>query len=258
MEMKRSSIALIILGYLFTAWMFLTASGSASAAEVGVPLRHANVNLSDTGSLQRGARYFVNYCLSCHSVSYMRYERMADDLDISHDILESNLMFAASKKGALMKAAMTEEQGKEWFGKAPPDLSVMARVKSPDYLFTYLTGFYPDSSSATGWNNVVYPQVAMPHVMWEQQGMQEPIQAEGEDKGTAGSGAPTEFKQLQAGMMSSSEFDTAMHDLTSFLVYVAEPAKLKRYTIGLWVLMFLGVLLTLTWFLKKEYWRDVH
>lgn len=237
----------------------LTVSSAALAAEVGVPLRHANVNLSDTGSLQRGAKYFVNYCLSCHSVSYMRYERMADDLDISHEILESNLMFAASKKGALMKAAMTQEQGKEYFGAAPPDLSVIARVKSPDYLYTYLTGFYPDESTATGWNNIVYPQVAMPHVMWQEQGLQEPIKPEGEGKGAdAHSTAPIAFNQLQAGQMTPTEFDVAMADLTSFLVYVAEPAKLKRYTMGVWVLMFLSVLLVLTWLLKKEYWRDVH
>lgn len=237
------------------------AAGIAQAAEVGIPLRSVNVNLSDRGGLQRGAATFVNYCLSCHSASYMRYERMANDLGISDEVLLNNLMFATDRKGSLMTTNMPAAESKEWFGKTPPNLSLIARVKSPDYLYTYLTGFYPDDATVTGWNNVAFPNAAMPHVMYAEQGLQVPVShSGGGGAGEAGAHGDEviQFELVQAGNMTPAEFDNRMTDLVNFLVYLAEPAKLKRYGIGIWVTLFLLVLLGLTYLLKKEYWKDVH
>jgi len=220
------------------------------AAEATEPLDSAYINLDDKASLQRGARLFVNYCLSCHSAAYMRYNRMADDIGISEKALRDNMLFAADKPGDLMKVAMAEDEAKSWFGTAPPDLSVITRVRKPDWVYSYLRRFYVDPDSPHGWNNTLFPNVAMPHVLYELQGVQ---RFTGHDD----HGEP-QFEVVSPGRMSPEEYDKAMADLTNFMVYMGEPAKLQRYSIGAMVMLFLVVLSVLVYFLKKEYWRDIH
>lgn len=220
------------------------------AAEATEPLDPVYINLDNKASLQRGARLFVNYCLSCHSASYMRYTRMAEDLGIGEDNLRENLMFATDKPGELMEIALTEADGKSWFGTAPPDLTLIARVRKPEWIYSYLRRFYWDPESPHGWNNSLFENVAMPHVLYELQGVQ---RLTGHDE----EGYP-QFEMQSPGRMSQAEYDEAMKDLTNFLVYLGEPAKLQRYMIGAIVILFLVGLFVLVYFLKKEYWRDVH
>ena len=213
-----------------------------------------DINLADKASLQRGAKTFVNYCLSCHSAAYMRYERMGTDLGINEQLLRKNLMLATEKPGDTMTVTMSEDGAKKYFGVVPPDLSLTARSKGPNWIYTYLRSFYWDKSSPTGWNNVLFPNVAMPHVLYRLQGYRE-AEFEG-----AGGGVQhfAGYIEKTPGQMSNKEFDAAMRDLTNFMVYLAEPAKLVRYKIGVWVMIFMGVLILLTYATKKEYWRDVH
>jgi len=220
------------------------------AAEATEPLDSAYINLNDKASLQRGAKLFVNYCLSCHSASYMRYSRMADDLGISDKALRDNMMFATDKPGELMKVAMAPGDAKNWFGTAPPDLTVITRVRKPDWVYSYLRRFYIDPESPPGGNNTLFPNVAMPHVLYKLQGVQRLA-------GHNDHGNP-QFEMVKQGSMSPEEYDKAMADLTNFMVYMGEPAKLERYSIGAMVMLFLIVLAVLVYFLKKEYWRDVH
>jgi ubiquinol-cytochrome c reductase cytochrome c1 subunit len=225
-------------------------SPAALAAEATEPLDPVYVNLNDKASLQRGAQLFVNYCLSCHSAKFMRYSRMAEDLGISEDNLRQNMLFAGERPGDLMKVSMSEEHGRRWFGTAPKDLSVITRERKPEWVYTYMRRFYVDPESPHGWNNTLFPNVAMPHVMYKLQGAQ---RLEGHDE----DGRP-QFETQSPGNMTAEEYDKAMQDLTAFLVYLGEPAKLKRYSVGAMVMLFLVVLLTLVYFLKKEYWRDIH
>ncbi len=212
------------------------------------------INLADQASLQRGAKTFVNYCLSCHSAAYMRYERMGSDLGINEQLLRENLMLATEKPGDTMTVTMSEDGAKKWFGVVPPDLSLTARSKGPNWIYTYLRSFYWDKSSPTGWNNVLFPNVAMPHVLYRLQGYRE-AEFEG---ATGGLRHFAGYVEKTPGQMSNEEYDAAMRDLTNFMVYLAEPAKLVRYKIGIWVMIFMGVLVFLTYATKKEYWRDVH
>ena len=217
-------------------------------------LDSVDINLADKASLQRGAKTFVNYCLSCHSAAYMRYERMGPDLGINEQLLRENLMLATEKPGDTMTVAMSEDAARNYFGVVPPDLSLTARSKGPNWIYTYLRSFYWDKSSPTGWNNTLFPNVAMPHVLYRLQGYRE---AEFEDA-TTGVQHFAGFVEKTPGQLSNDEYDAAMRDLTNFMVYLAEPAKLVRYKIGIWVMIFMGVLVLLTYATKKEYWRDVH
>jgi ubiquinol-cytochrome c reductase cytochrome c1 subunit len=232
-------------------------------------LETVKIDLSDKPSLQRGARTFVNYCLSCHSLSYMRYNRMGQDLGISDELVKENLMFAADKTGALMKAAMPREDAKLWFGTAPPDLSLVTRSRSPNWFYTYMLSFYRDDKSPTGWNNILFPHVAMPNVLYELQGQQravyrtEQLEAFTEKDGKLVKKLTEEevfdhFEIEKPGTMSAEQYQAAMRDLTNFLVYAGEPAKLVRYQIGIGVLVFLGIFFVVAYLLKKEYWKDVH
>lgn len=227
------------------------------------------IDLSDKPSLQRGARIFVNYCLSCHSASYMRYNRMGRDLGISDELVKQNLLFAADKVGDLMKAVMRAKDAKDWFGTAPPDLTLVARSRGPEWIYNYLRGFYRDESALSGWNNIVFPHVAMPDVLYEWQGEQRAIFKTVEQKmSVEHDGKPTEeiiktrvfdrFEIAKPGSMTPEQYDSAMRDLTNFLVYLGEPAKLVRYRVGVYVLLFLAVFLVLAYLLKKEYWKDIH
>jgi len=230
----------------------------AHAAGGGMELQPAEVDLEDTASLQRGAKLFVNYCVSCHSASYMRYKRIGTDLDIPDDMVEENLMFTTDKIGETMNVAMRPEDAEDWFGVAPPDLSVIARSRGPDWLNTFLLTFYEDRERPTGVNNLAFPQTAMPHVLWELQGIQRPVVESASD----GHGGQDEeivgFETAVPGELSEKEYRQAVGDLVNFLVYLAEPAKLVRYRVGFWVILFLLGFLVLAYVLKKEYWRDVH
>ena len=239
----------ILATLLFLLIPVLASASGGSDANLDSP----NIDLADRSSLQRGARTFVNYCLSCHGASYMRYERMAKDLGISDELLRENLMFSTDKPGELMVTSMPEDGAKQWFGVIPPDLSVTARYRSPDWIYTYLRSFYVDESTPTGWNNVLFPNVAMPNVFHEWQGPRRANFAE-----TEGGKHFESFEQISDGQMTNEEFDSAIQDLTNFMVYLAEPAKLVRYRIGLWVTIFMVLFTIFAYFLKKEYWRDVH
>ncbi len=231
----------------------------AGAAGGGkVPLEPANIDLTDNASLQRGARLFVNYCLSCHSAAYQRYNRMGRDIGLDQELVEENLMFATDKVGDLMKVAVRREDAEKWFGKKVPDLSLVARSRGADWLYTYLISFYVDPSRPWGVNNRVFKDVGMPHVLWELQGLYAPVYREG----TGPDGEPVQkvvdYEMVKAGSMTAEEFEQAMRDLTNFLTYTAEPARLDRQRVGVWVLLFLAVFSVVAYLLKKEYWKDVH
>lgn len=228
------------------------------------------IDLNDKLSLQRGARIFVNYCLSCHSAAYMRYHRMGHDLGISDELVKENLLFAADKVGDLMKAVMPREDAKLWFGTAPPDLTLIARSRGPEWIYTYMRSFYRDDKSPSGWNNIVFDNVAMPHVLYEWQGQQravfQTIKRKVVTKGPDGKKVEKLVEEkvfdrlelVKPGTMPPAQYDAAMRDLTNFFVYLGEPAKLVRYDIGIYVLLFLAVFAVVAYLLKKEYWKDVH
>jgi len=230
----------------------------ALAGGGGVKLDKADIDLHDQDSLRRGAKLFVNYCLSCHSAAYMRYNRMGQDLGLTDAQVKENLMFAAEKVGETMTIAMPAEDAKRWFGTKVPDLSVVARARGADWLYSYLRGFHLDSSRPWGVNNSVFKDVGMPHVLWELEGLKKPVYEvrknhEGEEeKHIVG------FEMVQPGKLSRAEYDLAVRDLVNFMVYLGEPAKLVRYKIGLWVLLYLAILFVVAYALKKEYWKDVH
>ena len=221
-------------------------------------LMHMDVDLSDQQSLQRGAKIFVNYCLSCHSAAYMRYNRMGEDLEISDDILKENLMFGADKVGDVMSISMRHEDSINYFGVAPPDLSVIARSRGPDWLYTYFQTFYVDDSRPFGVNNLVYKDVAMPHVLWELQGMQRLLHLEETGSVYYNPNYKNSLELVTAGKQTEKEYDRTVRDLVNYLVYIGEPIKLKRTKIGVWVMFYLFIFLVVAYMLKKDYWRDIH
>ena len=243
--------------------------GIAFASGGGHKYDAVKIDLNDKASLQRGARIFINYCLSCHSASYMRYSRMGDDLGISDELVKENLLFAAEKPGELMKAVMPRDDAKLWFGTAPPDLSLVARSRGPEWFYTYMRSFYRDDKSPSGWDNTVFQHVAMPHVLYEWQGQQRAVyRIEPRKSIVVQDGKKIEkviedkvfdrFEIEKPGSMTVAQYDAAMRDLTQFMVYLGEPAKLVRYRTGIFVLVFLGIFLVIAYLLKKEYWKDVH
>ena len=228
----------------------------ALASSAGLKLDRAPVDLSDLPSLQRGAQVFVNYCLNCHSASYMRYNRL-HDLGLSDQQIRDNLMFAAEKVGETMTVAMRSKDAAQWFGAPPPDLTVVARSRGADWLYTYLRTFYRDGGRPTGWNNLAYPSVAMPHVLFELQG----IQALKVEEGTDAHGHKTHTSHLvleTPGSMTHVQYDRLVGDLVNYLTYMGEPAGMSRVQIGIGVLLFLTVFIVVSWLLKRAYWRDVH
>ena len=225
-------------------------------ANEGAHLERAPIDPNNQASLQRGAQVFVNYCLSCHSAAYMRYNRMAD-IGLSDAQIKANLLFAGEKVGDTMTVAMAKKDAKAWFGAAPPDLSVEARARGADWLYGYLRGFYRDDTRPTGWNNTVYDKVAMPHVLWQLQGQQV---LKVEDRVDA-HGVKAEAHALvldKPGSMSPAEYDATIADLVNYLVFMGEPAKNQRLQLGLIVLLFLGLLFVVAYYLKKEFWKDIH
>jgi ubiquinol-cytochrome c reductase cytochrome c1 subunit len=228
------------------------------AAGGSVHLDKADVDLHNKASLQNGARLFVNYCLSCHSAAYMRYNRMGQDLGLSDEQVKGNLMFAADKIGETMTVAMPEEEAKKWFGTKIPDLTVIARARSADWLYTYLRTFYLDASRPWGVNNSTFKDVGMPHVLWELEGLKQPVYETYKDYDGNDAKRIVGFEMVQPGSMSATEYDNAVRDLVNFMVYMGEPAKLSRYKIGVWVLLFLALLFVVAYAMKKEFWKDVH
>jgi ubiquinol-cytochrome c reductase cytochrome c1 subunit len=250
--------------------LVLLASFPAAASEsVKLDRMPANVSPTDPASLQRGAQVYVNYCLGCHSAGYMRYNRLRD-LGLTEQQIRDNLIFTGAKVGELMKSGMDLKEAKEWFGAAPPDLSVIARSRASaagsgaDWLYTYLRGFYRDPSRPTGWNNTVFANVGMPHVLYGLQGQQAlvtEVQHQPRRSGKKEDALPVEVHKLvleKPGSMDPAQYDRLVADLVNFLVYVGEPTQQFRKQLGLYVLMFLGVLFVLAYALKKEYWKDVH
>ena len=221
----------------------------AAFANEHVKLDHAPIDPSNQVSLQRGAKTFVNYCLNCHSASYMRYNRL-QDIGLTDAQIKANLLFAGDKVGDTMTVAMPKADAKAWFGATPPDLSVEARARGADWLYSYLRGFYRDDTRPTGWNNTVYDKVAMPHVLWELQGQQVLKVNEATEEHVLVLDKP--------GTMSPAEYNLMVADLVNYLVFMAEPFKERDKHLGLLVLAFLGLLFGLTYALKKEFWKDIH
>jgi ubiquinol-cytochrome c reductase cytochrome c1 subunit len=247
--MKMKIAALVAA--LGAACMVSFAASAATEAE----LAPANNNIANTSSLQRGAKYFVNYCLGCHSAQYVRYNKLAEGLRLSEDQLIQNLMFTGEQPFDTMSNAMRPEDATRWFGVAPPDLSLIARSRGTDYIFNFLRGFYADDSTATGSNNVVLPNTAMPHVLWELQGVRRPIYEADESNPEAS--VITGFEVVQPGLLSEQEFDQAARDIVNFLDYIGEPMQMERRALGIRVIGFLLVFLLIAYLLKKEIWKDV-
>ncbi|WP_133471122.1 cytochrome c1 [Paraglaciecola marina] len=227
------------------------------AAGGGAHLDKAEYDLTDKASLQNGAKLFMNYCLGCHQTQYQRYQRTFEDLGIPMDLGQEYLQFTGEKPGEHIKNAMPSESGAKWFGAPPPDLTLVARVRGADWIYTYLRTFYVDESRPFGVNNLVFPEVGMPHVLQELQGVPRMATEEALVDGEmierhAG------IKTDGSGELSAPEYDAAVLDLVNYLVYIGEPSRLESESIGRWVIIFLLVLFVLIYLLKKEYWRDVH
>jgi ubiquinol-cytochrome c reductase cytochrome c1 subunit len=268
-RLSRSLIALAAAAALFAAVEATASSGPDLRFEP------APVHRLDDASLQRGARIFVNYCLNCHSAKYMRYNRL-QDIGLTEEQIRDNLIFGDAKIGDTMSIAMRPVDAKGWFGAPPPDLSVESRVRGEDWLYNYLIGFYRDEKSATGWNNLVFPNVGMPHVLWSVSGTSKLVSVEYPNHEAALAAAiATKGLALvepllggkylvrtvapdEPGTMSPVEYRAMAADLVNFMDYMGEPARNKRITLGIIVLMFLGLLFFFAYWLKREYWKDVH
>jgi len=229
-------------------------SSLAFAAGPEVPLQASQTNITDRASLQRGAQLYMNYCMGCHSLGYLRNSRMADDLGLSEEQVMASLNFTGAKFGEHMVSAMDPEDATAWFGAPAPDLTLVARAKlgGPDWVYTYLKSFYADETRPLGWNNRVLPGASMPHVLWELQGTQRAVYAPGD-------GGKIERLELAVpGTLTAAEYDQVARDIATFLHYAGEPSALQRQSIGVWVMLFLAFFTLMAWLLKQEYWRDVH
>ena len=244
-------LKMTIKGFAAAAVLFAGAAG----AEEGAGLQIAQTRVGNIASVQSGAKLFFNYCSGCHSLKYVSYSQLAEDLHLSRDDVLKSFAFTGAKIGDQVLANMPAENAKTWFGNTPPDLSLEARSKGPDWIYTYLKSFYLDPSRPTGWNNTVFPSVSMPNVLWELQGSQRAVMA------PAKPGEDAHVERLEAaspGKLSPAAFDETARDLTAFLEYAGEPAKVKREAMGVWVVLFLAFFTFLAYLLKHEYWKDVH
>jgi ubiquinol-cytochrome c reductase cytochrome c1 subunit len=246
---------------IFIVMVALGLAGAAHAASEGIHWDKAPDRTNDLPALQNGARLFVNYCLNCHSAAFMRFNRL-QDIGISEQQIKDNLLVGTDKVGDVMKAAIDPKDAKEWFGGLPPDLTLVARSRSgpggtgADYLYTYLRTYYRDAEKPTGWNNLAFPNVGMPHVLWELQGEREPqfdtVKAHGEEvkvfKG---------WKQVSPGTLTPLQYDQAVGDLVGYLQWMAEPVQNHRVRVGAWVLLFLSLLTVIVWRLNAAFWKDV-
>ena len=251
----KSIVKLLMVAVLLTPVL--------AAASGGANLHEAPIDIYDKESLRRGVQAFGDYCYSCHSAEFNRFNRIAKDLDMEEETVREMLIHTVNKKGAptkigdVMKVAMTDDYAKDLFGTAVPDLSVVARARGADWVYSYLRSFYVDPDRPTGFNNAVFPDVAMPNVLWHLQGLQVPVyqdvmHGDMEIEELVG------LESIQAGRLSRVEFDMYIADLTNFMVYMAEPVQIERRNLGWKVLLFLAVLFVFAFALKKEYWKDVH
>jgi len=238
----------------------------AAASESTIPLdRFPTEKVSDVAALQHGAKLFVNYCLNCHSAAYMRYNRLRD-IGLTEEQIKKNLLFAGVKVGDVMKASIDPRQAKDWFGTNPPDLSVIARSRAgaggggADYLYTYLRSYYRDDTKTNGWNNLAFPNVSMPNVLWELQGQRvakPPIEEKDPHDETKTVHRFAGFEQVSPGSLDARQFDESVADLVAFLQWMGEPSQGFRVRLGVWVLLFLGVFTVIAWRLNAAYWKDV-
>tara|TARA_A100001011_G_scaffold96290_1_gene101300 strand:- start:22353 stop:23081 length:729 start_codon:yes stop_codon:yes gene_type:complete len=231
--------------------VFFTTINLAYSAEKNKLLLEykSTTSINNKASLQRGAKYYVNYCSGCHSLKYMRMSTLAEDLDIDEAIFSKNLLFNNKKIGETMTISMNEKDAIEWFNAVPPDLSLTARSKGADYIYSKLNTYYEDDLTATGYNNIALPKTSMPNVLANLQGEQKVI--------VDSNNYPIGLEKISNGSLSDVEYNQLTNDITNFLVYVSEPAKLKRYSIGFWVLMFIFIFTIIAYFTKKEFWKDV-
>ena len=247
----------IVLGLMLALGLAVNAQASSG----GIAWDKAPNKTNDMAALQNGAKLFVNYCLNCHSASFMRFNRLTD-IGLTEAQIKDSLLVTNSKIGDTMKAAIDPQQAKAWFGGNPPDLTVIARSRAgaggtgADYLYTYMRTFYKDETKPTGWNNLAFPSVGMPHVLWELQGERRPIMETVTEHGRE-SHVFKGWEQLKPGTMSPAQYDEAVADLVGYLQWMGEPVQNTRVRIGVWVLIFLGVLTFLTWRLNAAYWKDV-
>ncbi|MCU4119713.1 cytochrome c1 [Variovorax sp. N23] len=231
------------------------------AAQGGLAWDKAPNRTNDLASLQNGAKLFVNYCLGCHSAAFMRYNRL-QDIGISEQQIKDNLLFTTERVGDVMKANIDPRQAKEWFGANPPDLTLVARSRAghggtgADYLYTYLRTYYRDDTKATGWNNLTFPSVGMPNVLWELQGNRRPVYDKVEQHGHEVE-VFKGWEQLSPGAMTPLQYDQAVGDLVNYLQWMAEPAQNTRVRVGVWVLLFLVMALVFVWRLNAAFWKDV-
>jgi ubiquinol-cytochrome c reductase cytochrome c1 subunit len=241
-SVKRISLALAVL-----------LAGLNAFGAGGAVLEHAGNDVSDVNSLQRGARNYMNYCAGCHSAKYVRFNSIADDLELSEDQMIRNLMFNAEKTFETIEANMSADDSARWFGQSPPDMSLMARARTTDYIYNFLKGFYVDPDSPTGVDNRVLAGTSMPHVLWELQGFQTGVFTKDE----RGSSVFGHFESLTSGSMSPEEFDSFVRDTVNFLEYISEPMQSKRRLLGYWVMGFLAIFWVFASLLKKQVWKDV-
>lgn len=247
----------LIYGFILS----LSLSSAVHAAGGGIPWDKAPVNTSDLTSLQNGAKLFVNYCLNCHSAAYMRYNRL-QDIGLSNEQIKDNLLFASDKVGDTMRSAIDPKEAKGWFGANPPDLSVIARSRAghggtgADYLYTFLRTFHVDDSKATGWDNLAFPSVGMPHALWELQGKRRPVYETRQEHGHVVK-LFKGWEQLSPGSLTPVQYDQAVGDLVNFLQWMGEPSQNTRVRVGVWVLVFLLIFTVIAWRLNASFWKDV-
>lgn len=264
--MKKMKHCLLIT--LFAPLLAFAAGGG-----VTYPDKPFKADVFNQESLQNGARLYINYCLGCHSLKYQRYNRLAKDAGLDIEVVQENLIFTGAKPGETILNALPHVQAEEWFGKVPPDLSLIGRSKGSDYVYNYLQGFYIDSSKGTGVNNSVFADVAMPNVLEVLEGTKKPVwetslnetcleefgdNPSEEDKKKCEEHHVAGFEQVTKGTMTEDEFASAAYDLANFLNYVGDPSQIQRYTLGWKVILFLIFMTAVFYILKKEYWRDVH
>lgn len=236
---------------LALAVLLSLAPAAAWSAAEGGGLMDARVDVTDTASLQRGAKLFANYCMGCHSMKYLRYSRLAEDLDIPEEVVERYLIWNEQTQiQEPMVNAMSQEDGEQWFGVAPPDLSLTVRARGADWVYTYLNTFYLDESQPTGVNNLVLAGASMPHVLWRLQGIPVPVIEDGHVVGT-------EVPE-GAGALTEEEYHRVTRDIVNFMAYASEPIRAYRESLGVWVILFLLVFTGLAYLLKREYWKDIH
>ncbi|MBL4583309.1 MAG: cytochrome c1 [Pseudomonadales bacterium] len=237
--------------------VFLSLFSALSWASSSAVLDHMEPNLADKASLQKGAKTYINYCFGCHSTKYARYERIADDLGIPHDQFMDNLVFSDAKIGELMHIAMPEKSAKAWFGATPPDLTLVTRLRGVDWMYSYLRAFYQDASRPWGVNNKIFPDVGMPHVLYELQGTQI-LDCTGNHNDSSHETC-ADLKLVEgSGALSAEQYDEVVYDLVNFLHYMGDPSREQREALGIKVLIFIFIFFIAAWFLNREFWRDIH